>query len=62
MGALLIGYYDGRELVYAGKVDTGFDEAALRSLHKRLSAIEREAPPFTRGLKHDPAPGGWIQS
>jgi bifunctional non-homologous end joining protein LigD len=50
LGALLIGYHEGRDLVYAGKVGTGFDEATLRSLHERLSAIERDTPPFTRGL------------
>jgi bifunctional non-homologous end joining protein LigD len=53
LGALLIGYYDGRDLVYAGKVGTGFDEATLRSLHERLSAIEQDGPPFTRGLRHE---------
>ncbi|MGO8937885.1 MAG: non-homologous end-joining DNA ligase [Mycobacterium sp.] len=53
LGALLIGYYDGRDLVYAGKVGTGFDEAALRSLHERLSGIERDATPFTRGLARE---------
>ncbi len=52
LGALLLGYYDGRDLVYAGKVGTGFDEATLRSLHNRLSAVEQDAPPFTRGLRH----------
>src|SRR5690242_12345447 len=36
LGALLLGYHDGRDLVYAGKVGTGFDEATLHSLHKRL--------------------------
>ena len=50
LGALLIGYYDDGDLVYAGKVGTGFDEATLRSLHERLSGIERDATPFTRGL------------
>lgn len=50
LGALLIGYHEGHDLVYAGKVGTGFDEATLRSLHKRMSAIEQNAPPFTRGL------------
>lgn len=50
LGALLLGYYDGRDLVYAGKVGTGFDEATLRSLHQRLSPLEQDAPPFTRGL------------
>ncbi|HEY9306064.1 MAG TPA: non-homologous end-joining DNA ligase [Mycobacterium sp.] len=53
LGALLLGYHDGRDLVYAGKVGTGFDDATLRSLHKRLSTLERDAPPFTRGLKHE---------
>jgi bifunctional non-homologous end joining protein LigD len=50
LGALLIGYYDDGNLVYAGKVGTGFDEATLRSLHERLSEIERDTTPFARGL------------
>ncbi|OBG94153.1 ATP-dependent DNA ligase [Mycobacterium sp. E3251] len=50
LGALLLGYYQGRDFVYAGKVGTGFDEATLHRLHERLSAIPRETPPFTRGL------------
>jgi DNA ligase D-like protein (predicted ligase) len=50
LGALLLGYYDDRDLVYAGKVGTGFDEATLRSLHERLTPIEQDASPFTRGL------------
>lgn len=50
LGALLLGYHDGRDLVYAGKVGTGFDEATLRRLHARLSPIEQDAAPFTRGL------------
>jgi ATP-dependent DNA ligase len=50
LGALLLGYYDGNDLVYAGKVGTGFDEATLRNLHDRLSPIEQDAPSFTRGL------------
>jgi bifunctional non-homologous end joining protein LigD len=60
LGALLIGYYEGRDLVYAGKVGTGFDEATLRSLHERLSGIEQDAPPFTRGLRHE-AGARWVR-
>jgi bifunctional non-homologous end joining protein LigD len=60
LGALLIGYYDGRDLVYAGKVGTGFDEATLRSLHTRLSGIEQDAPPFTRGLVREPG-ARWVR-
>ncbi|OBI23324.1 ATP-dependent DNA ligase [Mycobacterium sp. E2497] len=54
LGALLLGYYDGRDLVYAGKVGTGFDDATLRRLHGRLSAITRDTPPFSRGLVREP--------
>jgi bifunctional non-homologous end joining protein LigD len=47
LGALLVGYYDGAELVYAGKLGTGFDTRLLRELRARLDAIELPAPPFT---------------
>lgn len=50
LGALLLGYYDddGR-LIYAGKVGTGFDEATLASLRRRLGDLERPRPAFARG-------------
>jgi len=48
-GALLLGYYDhDGELVYAGKVGTGFDNETLRSLHARLAALEQDRTPFGR--------------
>ncbi len=49
LGALLLGYWDGSDLVYAGKVGTGFSQAALRDLHDRLAPLERDASPCTRG-------------
>jgi bifunctional non-homologous end joining protein LigD len=49
LGALLLGYHDGDELVYAGKVGTGFDTATLRSLHKRLSRTEQDSTPVDNG-------------
>lgn len=51
-GALLIGFHDGGELRYAGKVGTGYDEATLIELGRRLASLERSTPPFavTRGL------------
>lgn len=61
LGALLLGYYEGHELVYAGKVGTGFDTATLRSLRERLSAIEQDKSPFTLGAG-SPEPGTrWVQ-
>ena len=50
LGALLLGYHEGGDLVYAGKVGTGFDAPTLHRLHERLSPIERDSPPFDRGL------------
>ena len=47
LGALLLGYHDGDELVYAGKVGTGFDTATLRSLYKRLSRTEQDSTPIS---------------
>lgn len=60
LGALLLGYYQGDELRYAGKVGTGFDEVTLRRLHERLSAIERDTPPFTRGSVREAA-AHWVR-
>ena len=50
-GALLLGYYDRNgKLAYAGKVGTGFDQRTLTSLHAALAALERDRPPFERGV------------
>jgi bifunctional non-homologous end joining protein LigD len=49
LGALLVGFWEGDALVFAGKVGTGFDGALLRALRARLDALEVARPPFTRG-------------
>jgi ATP-dependent DNA ligase len=48
LGALLVGYFDGGEFVFAGKVGTGFDTKLLIELRRRLDALEIPAAPFTR--------------
>jgi bifunctional non-homologous end joining protein LigD len=60
LGALLLGYYDGSDMVYAGTVGTEFDDATLRTLHERLSRIERSRPPFTKGLVREPG-AHWVR-
>jgi bifunctional non-homologous end joining protein LigD len=45
-GALLVGYYEGGRLRYAGKVGTGYDVATLRALRLRLDELEQDHPPF----------------
>jgi DNA ligase D-like protein (predicted ligase) len=46
LGAILVGYYDGDVLRYAGKVGTGFDTAEMEYLARELERRERATPPF----------------
>lgn len=46
LGALLVGYHRGGDLVYAGRVGTGFDDATLDRLAGLLADIGRNDPPF----------------
>jgi bifunctional non-homologous end joining protein LigD len=48
LGALLVGYFDGADLVFAGKVGTGFDTKLLTDLRLQLDALEIPKTPFTR--------------
>ncbi len=43
-GALLLGYYKGKRLIFAGRVGTGFDEKALREIYRKLKVIESDVP------------------
>ncbi len=49
LGALLVGYYDAQDMVFAGKVGTGLDTAGLLNLRARLDRTTVPVPPFTRG-------------
>jgi bifunctional non-homologous end joining protein LigD len=46
LGALLVGVREGKALRYAGKVGTGFTQASLAQLAKRLAPLERSEPAF----------------
>lgn len=43
-GALLLGYYKGKRLIFAGRVGTGFNDKSLREIHRKLKAIEMDHP------------------
>jgi bifunctional non-homologous end joining protein LigD len=50
IGSLLVGYYDrvgGSELIYAGRVGTGFTQAELARLQAKLDPLRRDASPFS---------------
>ncbi len=45
-GALLLGYYEGRALRFAGKVGTGFSSETLKKLASLLRPLAQPSPPF----------------
>lgn len=55
IGSLLLGYYQGKKLHYAGKVGTGFTRAVAVDLYKKLKPLEIGETPFEgkteRGLR-----------
>jgi bifunctional non-homologous end joining protein LigD len=58
-GALLLGYYEGGELRYAGKVGTGYDTNTLVSLRRALDRIERDTPAFADRVRERAA--HWVE-
>ncbi len=51
LGALLIGYYAGDVLLYAGKVGTGFTHRMLQGLASALEGLVTDECPFTPAPK-----------
>ena len=45
-GSLVLGYYVGSELVYAGNVGTGFNSKEIDKLLDKLRPLQRDTPPF----------------
>jgi bifunctional non-homologous end joining protein LigD len=58
-GALLVGYHAGGDLVYAGKVGTGYNTETLFSLRRRLDALRTDEPPFT-GVRASQGGVHWV--
>ncbi|MFL6350765.1 MAG: hypothetical protein ACJ74Z_02785 [Bryobacteraceae bacterium] len=50
LGALLLGYFEGEDLVFAGKVGTGFDTKQLVGFRARLDEIKIAQSPFTKAI------------
>ena len=46
-GAILLGYYKDKNLLYAGRAGSGFTEKTLSILHKKFREEERAACPFS---------------
>jgi len=61
LGALLVGYYDGADLAFAGKIGTGFDTRLLIGLRQRLDAIEIDRTPFTKATGLPRLRAHWVR-
>jgi bifunctional non-homologous end joining protein LigD len=61
LGALLVGYYEGDDLVFAGRIGTGFDTKLLLELRARLEASEIAATPFTRAVGLPRLRAHWVR-
>jgi ATP-dependent DNA ligase len=60
-GALLLGYFEGEEFVFAGKVGTGFDTQQLIGLRVRLDEIEIAKSPFTKAVGLPRIRAHWVR-
>jgi len=61
LGALLVGYYERDDFVFAGRVGTGFDTRLLLELRSKLDAIEIAKPPFTRAVGLPRTRAHWVR-
>ena len=60
LGALLVGYWQGRKLRYASHVGSGFDERSLTEVRKRLEPLQRKSSPFASKPALN-APTTWVE-
>lgn len=60
LGALLVGYFDGDDFCFAGRVGTGFTAKMLVDLRSRLDAVEMPTSPFTKATNL-PRVAHWVR-
>jgi bifunctional non-homologous end joining protein LigD len=55
---LYVGRHKGDDLVFAGKVDHGFDSASAKDLQVRLKPLIRKTQPYAKKIAHR---GVWVE-
>jgi bifunctional non-homologous end joining protein LigD len=55
---LYVGRRKGKDLVYAGKVDHGFDKTSAAELRRRLTPLIRKSQPYAKRIAHR---GVWVE-
>jgi len=61
LGALLVGFVDGGDFVFAGKIGTGFDTKLLLDLRAQLDKLEIPKTPFTRAVGLPRVRAHWVR-
>jgi bifunctional non-homologous end joining protein LigD len=55
---IYVGRRKGKDLIYAGKVDHGFDKHSAAELRKRLTPLIRKTQPYSKRIAHK---GIWVE-
>ena len=62
IGSLVLGYYDGRTLIYAGRVGTGFSASEAAAIWEALQTVRADDPPLSRRLTREQREGVvWVR-
>jgi len=62
IGALVVGFYEGKHLIYAGRVGTGFNRRVAGALWLQLHKLRRETSPFAKSVDKKKARGVvWVK-
>ena len=62
IGALVVGFYEGKQLIYAGRVGTGFNRRVAGDLWLQLHKLRRETSPFAKSVDKAKARGvEWVK-
>ena len=61
LGALLVGYYEGDDLVFAGKIGTGFNRELLLDLRAQLDHLEVPKTAFTKAVGLPRLRAHWVK-
>jgi bifunctional non-homologous end joining protein LigD len=61
LGALLVGYFENEDFVFAGKVGTGFDTKLLLELRAQLDKLEIPKSPFTKAIGLPRVRAHWVR-
>jgi len=60
-GALLVGFYEGKKLKYAGRVGGGFNSTSLNDIYMKLEKLKQKKSPFENNFVPNDAQVTWVK-